>query len=78
MAVKRSYIRRNTIQTKAAVPISPDQANRRRAKIEAQREYLEKLKSGGQMSDGTTAMRTENIDIAAIEKQLVRDERALK
>lgn len=74
MAVKRTYVKRQ----RADVPIGPDQANKRRVEIAEKREYIEKLKSGGQMSDGTTAMRTENIDIAALEKQLNRDEAALK
>jgi hypothetical protein len=76
MAVKRSYVRRNIALPR--VPISPDQVAKRQSEIEEKQEYLEKLKSGGQMSDGTTAMKTGDMDIAALEKQLERDKKALE
>jgi hypothetical protein len=78
MAVKRTYVRRNTEQKHAPVPIGPAEVQRRKEEIESKREYLEKLKSGGQMDDGTTAMQANNLDIGALEKQLNRDEQALK
>jgi len=74
MAVKRTYVKRGR---PAIVPISPDQAQKRRDDIEAQEEYIESLKTGKTMSGGGSAMKVENIDIGALEKQLDRDKRAL-
>jgi len=77
MAVKRTPTGR-PVGRPPRVPISPGEADRRRAEIASKREYLESLKTGKSLDDGTTAMKVENIDIGALEKQLERDERALE
>jgi hypothetical protein len=60
------------------VPISPDQAAKRKQEIDSKREYIESLKTGKAFADGTAGMKVENIDIGALEKQLARDEKALE
>jgi len=79
MAAKRTYTRHagRPVGRPPRVPISPNEADRRRAEIEQKREYIESLKTGKSLQDGTMAMKVENIDINALEKQLERDERAL-
>lgn len=74
MAVKRTYVKQARPQF---VPIGPDQVEKRKADIEAKRAYIESLRTGKQLEDGTAGMRVENIDIDALEKQLERDEKAL-
>lgn len=75
MAVKRTYVKRQQSQV---VPISPDQVEKRKAEIEAKRNYLESLKSGRPLEDGTAGMKVNDVDISAMEKQLERDEKALE
>lgn len=81
MAVKRSYVKKSSVwnvkDDANRVPISPAEIQRRTSEINEKREYLESIKSGKDMSDGTSAMRVENLDISALEKQLERDERAI-
>ena len=78
MAVKRQ--RQYKSSRPPIVPISPDQVARRKADIEAKRSYIESLKTGKQYGDSSAGapMRVENIDIAALEKQVERDEKALE
>ncbi len=58
------------------VPIGPNEVAARKAKIEEQKAYLESVKTGKSLSDGLSGV-SEGIDIAELEKQLARDERAL-
>ncbi len=75
MAVKRSG---RPVGRPARVPISPDHVEKRRADIEAKRAYIESLETGKPLSDGSTGMEAKGIDIAALKKQLERDEKALE
>lgn len=76
MPVKRSYVRRNSLQER--VPINPKEIESRKQKIEEQEAYLDSLKSGKQLSDGTAGMAVNGIDVGSLEKQLERDKRALE
>lgn len=60
------------------VPISPNEVEARKAKIAEQEQYIESLKTGKELSDGTTGMKVQNIDIGKLEKQLEREKEALK
>lgn len=81
MAVKRTYVKKSSVwnvkDDTNRVPISPAEIQRRTAGIEEKREYLESLKSGKVLGDGTSAMNVENMDIGALEKQLEREEKAI-
>lgn len=72
MAVKK------TVVAHLKVPITPDEVERRKAKIKADEEYLERLK-GGQVEDGKAEpMPIRNINISNLEKQLDREKKALE
>lgn len=73
MAVKRTG---RPVGRPRMVPISPREVEKRKARIEEQEAYLDSVKNGRPLSDGVTGVK-EEIDVAALEKQLERDKRAL-
>jgi hypothetical protein len=72
MAVKR------TKRISFRIPLNPAEVSKRKAAIAEKKEYLESLKTGKPMSDGTMGMSVENMNINAVEKEIERDEKALE
>ncbi len=76
MAVKRTG---KPVGRPPRVPIGPNEVQARQAKINEQRAYIESVKSGGKIGDSQYLEGDKkDIDVAALEKQLERDENALK
>lgn len=76
MAVKRTYVKQQMRQ--GPVPISPEQASKRREEIAQKEEYLESLRTGKTLSDGTAGMQVNDVNISALEKQIAREKKALE
>lgn len=76
MAVKRTG---RPVGRPPRVPISPTEVQTRQAKINEQRAYIESVKSGGKIGDSQYLEGDKkDIDVNALEKQLEREENALK
>ena len=65
-------------QQRVIVPLTPDEVNRRRAKLQEDKEVLESIVTGKTIGNGYIAMQARGLDVGQMERRIKREEAALE